>query len=263
MSGIRLKINGEPGVIDIRALEIVIRNLHQMLNDFDHGISGDPKGTTDWIVSDLAMGSLVTEVRPRDKREDVSYGGRVSRGIIEGLEQIEKYGTTPPYLSERGMSYARNLLNVIGHYGASGIEITDPDIDMTVELTARATVNARQLIRPRQKSVGSIEGRIETISLHRGSRFVVYHSVTKKAVTCTFKDENLLSIAKDALGRRVNVSGIIRSNSKGEPLRVDSDNIRVLKSRIDIPSVDDLFGIDPLFTGDMTSDAYVRSMRSA
>jgi hypothetical protein len=64
-----------------------------------------------------------------------------------------------------------------------------------------------QLVTVRYHALGAVEGTIETVSIHGGKRFVLYHSRTKKAVTCTFEDDEWLRQAADMLGRRVSVMG--------------------------------------------------------
>jgi len=63
------------------------------------------------------------------------------------------------------------------------------------------------------------------------------------------------------LGRRVGAFGMVYSNEKGEPLRVDAERIRVLRAKEDLPSIASLGGSDPHFTGDMTTEEYIRSLR--
>jgi hypothetical protein len=112
------------------------------------------------------------------------------------------------------------------------------------------------------RSIGSVEGRLEMVSIHHRPRFTVYHSRTNKAVRCDFAHEDLGTITA-ALGRRVVVSGVVHSNAKGEPLRVDVERIALVGREEEPPSTASLAGSDPSFTGDVSTKEYIRSIRGA
>jgi hypothetical protein len=64
------------------------------------------------------------------------------------------------------------------------------------------------------------------------------------------------------LGRRIIASGKVCSNMKGEPLRVEAEEIKVLRRKEELPSIAALSGIDPHFTGELSTEEYIRSLRS-
>lgn len=135
------------------------------------------------------------------------------------------------------------------------------DLSQTVEISAKASANIDQLLKIRKRSIGSIEGTLETISVHGKPRIIVYLGRTRKAVTCRFDGEGLLDQATSLLRRRVVVSGIVHSNAKGEPMRVDAEHIRALRRNDELPSIAEMGGMDPNFTGDMSTEEYLRSIR--
>ncbi|MGH2370123.1 MAG: hypothetical protein ACRDI2_18255, partial [Chloroflexota bacterium] len=131
------------------------------------------------------------------------------------------------------------------------------------EVTARASAHIEQLLPIRRHSIGSIEGTIETISIHGMKRFVVYHSRTRKAVTCRFKSDEWIARAAEAMGQRVSVLGTVYSNAKGEPMRVDVERLRILRSKEELPSIASLSRSRPVFTGDLSTEEYIAEIRSA
>jgi hypothetical protein len=199
------------------------------------------------------------EVESRSRLEDKNFGPDVAAAFVAGLEQVDREGMSPPYLSEVGMQRMRQLVRLVGREGASGFVVTH--LSQTVEITARAAANIDQLIRVQQRSIASIEGKLETISVHGRPRFIVYHGLTKKAVTCKFEPERWLERVKDALGRRVNVAGIVHYNVKGEPLRVEIEDIRLLRQREELPATAEISGSDRDFTGGLSSEEFMRSIR--
>jgi hypothetical protein len=69
-------------------------------------------------------------------------------------------------------------------------------------------------------------------------------------------------ISTEMLGRRIIASGKVCSNMKGEPLRVDAEDIKILRRKEELPPTSALSGIDPNFTGNLSTEEYIRSLRS-
>jgi hypothetical protein len=59
----------------------------------------------------------------------------------------------------------------------------------------------------------------------------------------------------------VNVAGVVQYNLRGEPARVKVEQIRVLRKREELPTPGPLTGVDPSFTGDLSTEEYLRTIR--
>jgi hypothetical protein len=261
MATLRFEVKGELGSITLRGFLNAVESALRILGDYDAAISGKPKGTLDWIITDVSTGSLRIVTQSRSRLEDRNYGPEVAAKFIAGWSAIERQCVTPPYLSEQGMKQAKQLTRLIGREGMTGF-VAASQTD-TVEITPQASANIEQLLKVRQCSIGSVEGKLETISIHGESRFIIYHHRTGKAVTCRVPQERLKTmISTEMLGRRIIASGKVCSNMKGEPLRVDAEDIKVLRRKEELPSTAALSGMDPHFTGDLSTEDYIRSLRS-
>jgi hypothetical protein len=260
MAHLRFEIKGKPGSITLRAFQTAVESWMGILNDLDAGISGQKGGSLDWVVTDLSMGSLALEIESRSRMPGKDYGPRVVRANIEGMEVIENEEKMPPYLTESGMKKAQRMVNLIGRQGTTGFLIANTK--EKAELSIQSKNNVKSILKPRYQSIGSVEGRLETISLHRSNRLVIYESLTNKAVSCIFKEDKLPEV-KALLGHRVNVFGTIYRNKKGDALSVEVKELRKLREVEEIPSFEKLLGIDPDFTGELTTADYLRSVRGA
>lgn len=260
MARLRITIRGELGNISVRSLITTVSTSLKMLKDWDAALSNQGRETLDWVVTDLHRGSLVLEMAPKSRSPERNIGPQVVSMFTRGLRQIEQQGTTPPYLSEAGMASAKKMLRLIGRDGTAGFQIEGTE-EEPVEITARAAANIAQLLPVSYKALGSVEGRLETITVHGGSKFVVYHSRTRKAVNCKFDPGRWMEEVKQAMGNRVSAMGLVYFNARGEPLRVDLEQMRVLREGGELPQPGDLYGIDPEFTGRQTTEEYLREMR--
>jgi hypothetical protein len=152
------------------------------------------------------------------------------------------------------------LIDLISKDGAKSFIATALDENRSMSVTARSADVIRQLLPPKRQEPGSVEGKLETISIHRSKKFVIYESLTGKGVTCIINNDELLRLATESLGQKVVVSGMVSFNIKNEPCRVTVSALRIL-GRGKLPTVGELFGSDPDFTGNISTDEYIREIR--
>jgi hypothetical protein len=256
MAAITFTIDGPPNTVTLGAFVAAFRDQLVILNDVDRGISGKGASALEWVVTDLQLGSLSVRAESRFIRDDVArtHDSTVARTYRNGLYAIEGEGNSPGYYSERGMVAAKNMFQLIGHDGVTGFRVTTDSEDEELKITPRAAVNIVQLLKPGRKNVGAIEGRLNVISLAtKRPKMVIYEGVTHKGVSCFFAPEKLADV-KDALGKRVIISGTITYNRRGEPQRIRMDTFRVLRARSDLPTEDSVELAIPRLTASSTKD---------
>ncbi len=259
MATIRFKIECAIGNVTLGAFINSLRYWQSILADVDTAVSGIANGSIDWVVTDLGTGSLCATMEARNKLEGRDYAPEVAHLSVSGIGLIEREGTIPPFMSEKCLGEVKKLLKTIGSNGVAGFQIAYQS--EKEDITARASANIDLLLPPRYTTIGSIVGRIETISIHNTAKFVVYHDYTNKAVTCSFP-EDWMDRVKDALGKRVDVAGKVHWNAKDEPVRVEGEDLRILKLKTELPSILTLAGSEPEITGEFTTEEYIRRMRA-
>jgi len=259
MAKIRLRIEGRLGTISLRTLALGIQSQLRILNDLDSAISPQHRPTLEWVLTGLEAGSAAVEAESISKQGAIDVGPQVVGLFARGLGQIEGEGTTPPYFLESTIKSAHKLLALIGKDGAMGLEVYTPQFG-AVSLSLKGLERVKNLLPTRYTSIGSVEGRVEMISIHGSPRFIVYLSLTNKGVTCKVADEQIQEV-KDMLGMRVNVQGAMNYNSMGEPVSVKAEDMRRLREDRDLPCAKDLTGSDPELTGSLTTSEYLEEIR--
>jgi len=260
MASLTFEIKGNLGAITLNAFQTAVNCALRILADYDLAISGEKAGSLDWFITGISAGSLVIQATSRSKLAEKNFGPKVTEFFVRGWAQIEEAGLTPPLLSERGMLTARKLTRLIGKEGVTGFRVSIPD--KAVEITSKSSTHLEPLTRVVQHSIGSVEGRLMTISIRGRSRIILYHSRTGKAVTCSIPEAELPRlITTDMLGLRVIAYGRVSSNVLGEPMRVDVEHVRPLRREEDLPDIADLSGKFPDLTGDLSTEEYLRSLR--
>ena len=261
MARLRFQVQGELGNITLAGFLDQINDHLRLLQDYDLAISRGQSASLEWLITDVSTGSLVVETEPRSLLVGKNFGPEVAKVYVDGWARIEHEGMSPPYLTEQGMEAARRIVRRIGKEGIEGIVVSGPEQSVTISPEASARLD--QLIPVKYRSLGSAEGTLETISIHGSPRFTIYHSRTKKAIRCDIPttESKLLGRAKEALGRRVYASGRLERNARGEPIRIKAEHLRILRERDELPTIAELGGKYPDFTGGLTSEEYVRRMR--
>ena len=265
MSRLALHIPGEPGNLAFSSFVGVLNRVRLILADLDSAISENPTGVLHWVLADLNMGSanavLESRTRTRDARPDVPE--RVNQAFVGGLRTIEHGEHLPAYYSETSLKRVRAISRFLASDGGKPLTARDLDSELEASVSDRAAENVTTLIAPRYKTIGSVTGRLEMISVHGPKpRFNVYDVLSQRPVRCTF-DHDQLEDVRAALNRRVVVTGIVHRNANGEAIRVESPTLRPMRSDAELPTTDDIVGIAPDFTGDLTAEEYVRQLRNA
>ena len=264
MAKIKFTIEGKPGAVTLSAFLVAVQKQLAILRDVDAALSGKPDGVLQWYVSDLSLGSYAVGAVSRIERDDVSvplnHANNVVRTYRNGLRLIEDKGDSPEYFTDTGIRAARDAFQLIGRQGVSGYRVTATRAK-PIEITARSAVHAEELIKPGRTVYGSVEGKLNVISIQGSKwRFVVFTTLAKKGVSCIFPKDRLAEVTA-SLGKRMLVSGMLTYNRKGEPQKVNDADWRVLRERSDLPTTEEMFGKVPDLTGDESMDEYLQDIR--
>ncbi len=269
MARMRFEIKTDSGGISLLTYNTATFKFLQILREIDGAISGKSGGMVSWYIVDVDKnGTLALDIesrlnrppkRPRQQIRDTAPA--VAQSFVTGFENIEHRGISPPYLSEFGLAKLQDMMSLLHGDGARGFVATALDEKRSVAVTEKAADTLRKLLPSRREAEGSIEGMLETVSVHKVPKIVVYESLTRKGVTCLIAGDEMMKEATENLGKKVLVSGKVFFNIKEEPVRIAVRSLRVLGIRKKPPTVAEFKGSDPNFTGDMSTDEYIRSVR--
>ncbi len=257
---LHLTIEGKLGEIPFGTFVTVVHNSFDILTELDSAVSSEPRGSLEWFVSSISLGSLTVTIKSKSKFKDRDYSSKVAEVFVDGLAHIQKERTTPPYFSDYGLRKAQNVAKALRRNGAEAIKVVDIERKASAVIKADVANDLNRLICIRYQEVSSVEGRLDMCSVHGAPRFTIYHSVTQRSVRCRFPDK-LLDVIKEGLARRVIVSGMVYLNYVHEPVKVDVENVTILPLEERLPMPKALKGIVPDFTGGKESGEYVRSLR--
>ena len=261
MARVTLAVQGKLGDMSLDSFLRVLKESHAILAELDRAVSQQRNGTLRWVVSGLSTGSVVVEAESRVIRGETDFGPQVTERFVDGIHTIQTEAITPALFSLDSLTAMRRIVRILGTDGVSGLAVDAPESDKSVELSATANENIQALVGVHHKSLGSVEGRLELISIHaKERRFNVYHAITQKAVRCNLSKGMEEEVVR-SLGRRVVVSGEVSYNVRREPVRVAVDHMRMLKAENDLPSIQNMLGLASDITGELTTEEYIRELR--
>lgn len=244
--------------IDAASLLTALQSSLDLLHELDAGVSG---GKCQWRYISLGIGSglstvvgtLPADIDEPDARERLER--KVATRYIEGLSALESSPMQQPGFTPKAIEAALRIASVLSD-GISRIETAVPGAPR-VWITEHLITNIKELLGHNFTDIGSVEGRLETISLTGGRpTFTIRSELTTHPVTCSLGSR--LEEVRAFLGRRVLVSGEVTYSRYGELSEVSSVRSIRLLAESNVPTVDDIAGIAPDITDGQPSGTYVR-----
>jgi hypothetical protein len=207
-----------------------------------------PRNAVKWVVESVRSGSPIEyALRP------VGDGG-VSEDVLRqaaavltnGIRELDAGATRPAGFTDEALERARDLGRALGEQVRAVRFATDGD-SAPARLTERVAANVEEILEEDVfEALGTVEGRLEAVSVHQKSYFNVYDDLTGDKIECLFGSSGIpAEEIGAAIGRRVSVFGTIISRETGRVVRVNVADLEVFPDQKDLPSADDVAGIVP------------------
>jgi len=248
----------------------VLRDTLATLQEIDKSASEFGAVTLDWLVVDTGLHSpLFATLKPQEMAGRTSnHGKRVMKALVQGLIDLDSAPHPPPWFSERSLRLAAGLVRAHAK-GVSRIEVSLNGMLAVVnkQVASNANEAAGQLelarLRRSGKSVeyGTIEGQLKELSEQFGrDKIVIVDDLTGYETRCYLHGTELEEKARKYWKHRVGAVGEITTDrSTGDPVEMDVEDIYPLRTRDQLPQIEDIAGID--ITGGIESSEYVSSLR--
>ncbi len=250
----------DTGFVPVETFMSAVANLLEILKDVDISVSGKRKATLNWQISEISLHSplLMTMVAESDD-DGIDIACEVVRASIHGLRQINENvrAGIPPHFAAATLENAKKLVSVLND-GIAKVAVIAPDMK-PVMLTQHIAAHVDELIAPSYEEVGTVEGMLETISVHGKLSGNLYDVLTEERITCIFTSDEQMQRAHGAFRGRVAVSGVIRYAGSGKPISIRVEEVLGFPEQLKLPKFKDLEGID--LTGELSPMEYVRSLR--
>lgn len=229
----------DSGVPFARLLDAQTRFL-SLIREVGRTIAGD-RGVV-WIVHDTRPGSLDLGVQAvaTSSRVPESAPREIAEAVADGMATLGAGPRRPRHFTDAALERAKELADVL----------TDEMPSLTVRNGHAATrisnivaAHAETVLGEPIVAFGSVEGTLESLTVHERRLFSVYDPLTDERIECRFG----LRIPARAIGaaveKRVRVYGEIRSRETGQIMYVRAEEIEVQPDPATLPTADEVRGI--------------------
>lgn len=219
----------------------VAKQLADLLRELEAALTG--KRSLDWSIESLRMGSAELAVRPKSQSQDVlDSGDAVITSVLEGLAVVEDIARRPPHFTDQVLRQAKSLVNAAKD-DANGLAIFGGSEAKRrrVAVSRRLISHVDELIGTASVAFGSLEGRLEAVTIHGSVEFSIYDSITNRRVVCKC-DRDALDLAIKHFGKRVSVSGEVSYSVQGEATSIEVDAIEAFQTE-PLPQAKDIRGL--------------------
>ena len=217
----------------------------------------------DWQIIDLSQSSpaqvVLRSVHTDSKFSDVS--GETVEKVFRYLEVLSTEAEVPSEMNRKTLEAYQTFGDRI-HKGVLRTRVENEKDAIEVSEKVQDKINIT--LSPQIRAIGMVEGRLEYVNIH-GNRnvFRIYPTIGSNKVECTFPTDRLKD-ARDALDRRIRVYGKLTYLARSSfPSSIEVDRIKMLPEDDELPSLLDLRGTAPDITGVLSSEEFVRRLRSA
>ncbi len=226
-------------------LGLIAQSIATILREVSRAIVGRE---VSWELTGLSLSSIALHVAPV---ESIEPSADVASAVFNGLRLIESRPERPPYYSVTALRAAEKVARA--SRGRGGLVVEGPNDRFS--MTYVSAQNVAAMLAVRQSYLGSLDGSLDILSVHRGPNVTVF-GTRGEVVRCRI-DEGLVYHAKDLLGRRVLITGMINANAAGDPVSLDAHEIFASPAAPASRSVSYLYGAIPDFTGDLGTLEYL------
>lgn len=229
-----IKIDGV--YLPLEKFKKALDNFYTTLFEIDKETDPKYRPTLEWSIASVNQGSIciTAEALPISEEIDPERGYEVISFFRDGIIEIEKRPEIPYGFSPKALRNIKELTDLINPDDFAQIVLSSED--WSIALTKNISNHVDDLTNNFYRYYDSIEGKLESISLSKGMTLGIRDEVTNSVIKCHFPDD-LFDQAREALGKRVLVSGLITQIFHGKKKNIDAQEIKVLPPPSEASSV--------------------------
>ena len=232
------------GQVTLTNLTRLVESWADFLAEIGKDVTGShEKDVVRYVVMTASGGSFALGVRPQPGKEcvPVSMMPRIARTVVSGLQQLDQEAKRPRHFSDRALVKLRTLACLAGPEMPS-LRVSNGR-GQPVALSPILLAHVEAVLTPEVRTIGTIEGVLEGLIIHGNKRFHLTDRLTGRKVICYFGNAISWEGLGDLFGKRMAVTGAIRSRRSGERASIDVSSYYVFPREDELPSADEVRGL--------------------
>ena len=213
--GLTFAVNPESEVASVDLFRRALEDINRLLLDANYAIRHE-RSVSSWIVRGLHSSSpTITVGSTLDDDEAVEAIGQGIKAITSGTDH------PPNYFTEKELEDLKKMRRLfVGRDRARSITVSINGDNIT-EIEKDISTKVDRILTSGYSILGSLEGTLEAINLHRAPTFTIWERVSRAPVRCSFPNEpDWKERVRELLEKRVMVRGYVRYFANGFPRRV-------------------------------------------
>jgi hypothetical protein len=219
-----------------------VKTVSSLLGEVVGQVPGVGRGAVRWVIADARASSFEVALEPRATRKDIRPTAlpEVISAIAGGLRQVQDRPERPAYFTDRALEHARELVSLV-RGSVSAVRVRDGE--QPVSLTGELLANVDRIIGATTETIGTVEGRLEALSIHERQVFSIWDARSGRRYECHFAARVPLAEVLGAFGKRVAARGLIRGRKGSDRVTLEVRALRVFPDEEDLPSASDVRGL--------------------
>ena len=233
------------GQVTLAGLTRLVESWTDFLDEIGKSVTGNPsKHAVRYVVTEASGGSFTLCVRPQSAIEDVPAHviPRIAPTVISGIRELQRQAKRPRHFSDDALDKLRDLARLMGPE-APALTVNSGGRDRPVALSSDVLAHVEAVLTPAFRTIGTIEGELEGLIIHGRKRFLLYDRMAGRQVVCYFGNAVSWEEIRDLFGKRMAVTGEIRSRRSGERVSINVSSYYVFPREEDLPSADEVRGL--------------------
>lgn len=237
---------GVEGQVTLAGLTRLVESWTDFLDEIGKSVTGHPSArAVRYVVTEASGGSFTLRVRPQPASEDVPAHviPRIAPTVISGIRELQRQAKRPRHFSDDALDKLRDLARLTGPETPTLTVNGGGRDDRPVALSSEVLAHVEAVLTPAFRTIGTIEGELEGLIIHGRKRFLLYDRMAGRQVVCYFGDAVSWEEIRDLFGKRMAVTGEIRSRRSGERASINVSSYYVFPREEDLPSAEEVRGL--------------------
>jgi hypothetical protein len=254
---IGIQLAGKNNRISASVFARSLNSFLDLIGDVDSNLSERPRGSVRWEIASLQKNSpALVEIRGVSRIQAMDYSQAIQDSVLDGIDQLAERPEQPKFYSYSALKKVHRMADQARHLKWLSVFSGS----RRAVLTERVVSNVEYLIASGSKSLGSVRGSLDSITVHSGNEFRIWLPNLKRPVVCIFEKAMLPEVIAH-LKQKVEVFGELQRNPKGEPVLVKVEEFIASEPRTILPSVADMCGLVSDLYGGESLKGYMEGLR--
>jgi hypothetical protein len=255
-----MEVSGSVDEIEVRQLSDILSTTIQLLDRIELAETAQKQPAWDWYLDHFHGDRLKCAIKGRPKSQSVprTDPDRILSSCLAGANLVAHASAVPDGFSMDALSSITRLGRCI-RGGVRSVELRWED--STAQINADTFQHAKSAALVIGHEVGSLVGRLDSITDRKRLVFQVFDVVSRRPVRCSPAAGLDRDLVLAAFGHRVEVVGSMRYNGSNDLLGVDVQELIVLPADDQLPTIESMFGRFPDLLGELTVEAFIDDVR--